>query len=231
MRKDGLCSKCKQDKAGSSGYCRVCTNANALARYYKNKKIFPPIINLKDVYEGVLYTERWLPVIGYETEYMISDFGRLKRIKSTKKRIGWHDLNLQEKLINPSKDKMGYLFTYLSNNGLREKVLIHRLVAVHFLKNPLNKPEVNHKKGIKSDNRSLELEWVTHKENMEHSAVNGFHKKGESHPRCLLRECQVIEIYKSNKSERALSKEYNVSRSTINCIKTGKSWKYLKLTK
>ena len=69
---------------------------------------------------------------------------------------------------SPVKDKDGYLCIGININGKDTTRKIHRLVAEAFIPNPENKPEVNHKNGVKSDNRIGNLEWVTAKENSTH---------------------------------------------------------------
>ena len=59
---------------------------------------------------------------------------------------------------------------YLQTTGVdRKKYLMHRIVALAWVPNPDNKPEINHKNGIKTDNRPENLEWVTPRENMLHA--------------------------------------------------------------
>ena len=62
----------------------------------------------------------------------------------------------------------GYLRVYLYKNGIRKAFSAHRLIATMFVPNPENKPEVNHKKGIKGDIRASQLEWTTTQENVRH---------------------------------------------------------------
>lgn len=64
--------------------------------------------------------------------------------------------------------KDGYLDFDMIINGKRKKMLVHRLVAMCYLNNPYNLPEVNHKNKIKTDNRPENLEWVTRQQNTNH---------------------------------------------------------------
>ena len=58
-----------------------------------------------------------------------------------------------DKFLSPTKNKRGYLHVGLSKDGKRYDYRINRLVAITFLDNPNNLPQVNHKNGIKTDNR------------------------------------------------------------------------------
>ena len=70
-------------------------------------------------------------------------------------------------------DRYGYERVELYRNGTPFYCRVHKLVAESFVDNPDNKPQINHKDGNKHNNSYKNLEWVTAKENMEHSVRNG----------------------------------------------------------
>lgn len=115
----------------------------------------------------------WKAVVGYEGYYEISSTGILRsidrNIKDSKNRI-----RIQRGItIKPKPHPDGYLFATVSKHGIPKTVYFHRMVLEAHGLNPENKQEVNHKNGIKSDNRIENLEWVTHQENMGHCYDTG----------------------------------------------------------
>lgn len=91
-------------------------------------------------------------------EYLISSLGRVKTLKRDG---GFGNVN---KILRQYLTIYGYLIVSFLTNGKEVKKRVHRLVAEAFIPNPENKKTVNHKKGIKTDNRATELEWATYSE-------------------------------------------------------------------
>jgi len=100
------------------------------------------------------------------SKYEASTLGRLKT-------FNWRGTG-KEAIIKPAKDKKGYLRTVLiSDNKVKKTIKVHRIIAQTFIENPKGKPQVNHKNGVKDDNRVCNLEWMTNKENHHHAKING----------------------------------------------------------
>lgn len=105
--------------------------------------------------------EIWKDVEGYEGLYQVSDLGRIKSLGNNKLR--------KERILKQQKNTKKYYKVTLSKNATNKQMLISRLVAMAFIPNPENKRTVNHKKGIITDNRASQLEWMTYSENHIHA--------------------------------------------------------------
>jgi hypothetical protein len=167
--------------------------------------------------------ELWKDIRGYEGLYRVSNYGRIKSLGNDKKR--------KEKILTSFINGVGYVLIKLSKEGKQYNHRLHRLVAEAFIDNPLNKPEVNHIDGNKSNNNISNLEWSTRSENVQHSFNHNLKPKGESHVMAKLSNEEVIGIYfKSHEGklkQREIAKQYNISRETVAFIKTGRVWNHL----
>lgn len=100
--------------------------------------------------------ELWMPVPGYEGLYEVSNLGNVRSLFRFKKQLKWNIT------------RNGYATVQLFKQKQSKRVLVHRLVAMAFIQNPENHPQVNHINENKLDNSARNLEWVTAKENMNH---------------------------------------------------------------
>lgn len=106
--------------------------------------------------------ERWLPCPNFETKYLISDYGRIKS-------LGTYNTCKKGGLRKLTPKKSGYVETFLYDDGRKERVSVHVLVAKAFVSNPLNFPMVNHKDENPSNNYYKNLEWCDNRYNTRYS--------------------------------------------------------------
>lgn len=138
------------------------------------------------------------------------------------------------RVLKQSLSKKGNYCTVCLTN--KDSLKVHRIVAKTFIPNPENKPEVNHKDGIKTNNWVDNLEWNTAKENLQHKKEHNLGKTdkakesatGENNSQAKLSEEDVKYIrnnYNNNAPRLALT--YNVSTATIYDIINRRSWTHI----
>ena len=189
--------------------------------------------------------EFWKDIVGYEGIYQVSNLGRVKSL------VTWccNKYKKREKILKPALNTYGYPTVSLSKNKLRKNKTIHRLVAENFIPNPNNYSQVNHKDGVKTNNKINNLEWVTGSENILHSYKNGlreypignknhrYGKLGKEHNRSKA----VLQYDKNNNfiakygSQREAERKTGIKQASIGCCcrKTQKTaggyiWKFEK---
>lgn len=164
--------------------------------------------------------ENWKDIPEYEDFFMISDHGNIFSKRTNK-------------VLKIHVNKQGYCTVSTRIGGRTGKAVcfkIHRLVALLFLDNSENKPEVNHKDGNKQNNHHENLEWVTSSENMQHAYDNGLAnaRSGETNTQSKLTDEQanVIRTRRANGEKCVdLAKEYGVHHMQISRITRNISYK------
>lgn len=161
--------------------------------------------------------EIWKDVFGYEGLYQISNFGNLKSMDKIAINPRYGNQKLNGKTISTHKNKKtGYISCKIYKGSGAKTVKIHRLVAQSFIPNPYNKPQVNHKNGVKSDNNVKNLEWVTARENQIHAYKIGLKRKLMLGVMGYDNNCskQVLQYSKDGKFIREFGSQLEANRET-----------------
>jgi hypothetical protein len=169
---------------------------------------------------GVLrYKNRMKKIINYD-KYFITQDGRIFSSRGEKRQ---------------STHSNGYKSVSLWSNNKEKRMLVHRLVAQHFI-GDVTGLEVNHIDFDKGNNNASNLEIVTKSANMYHARVNKRFKGnllcvGDKNPSAKLTESQVIEILKRRNEgakTKDICKEFPIKKSSAQNIFSGKTWKHIK---
>lgn len=206
----GLCNKdfeCRTDNKYLKQGVPKCKKCNQLR--------MPNFIENDVRKYKVINGEEFSNILGFEG-YWINKKGEI---------IGRKGNKIYHRVI----DRKGYEKIILRSKQKTKMLSIHRLVALSFIPNPENKPQVNHIDCDKLNNSVENLEWVTNQENHNHKMKNGLNvsKALEEHGNAKLTNEQAAFIKKSNKNYKDLANEFGVSVYTVYNIKNNISWKGL----
>lgn len=159
-----------------------------------------------------------MDIPGYKDYYKASSDGRIFSVRYNRF------------LKSSFKGSTGYVLVDLSVGGVNKTYRVHRLIALTFIPLIDAKPYVNHKNGIKHDNRVDNLEWSSHSENLLHATRILKTMGGKNNNTAKLTEQNVLDIrekYSKGIKVRSLSQEYGTTSSNIKAIVDKKSWRYL----
>lgn len=185
-----------------------CYRCNSAER--KNAQILPA--------GGQGLTEEWRPIAGYEGIYSISSIGRARNDRTGR-------------ILKPALSSWGrdYLLFRPSTGNKARNLQIHVEVAKAFLGPRPVGHVVNHKNGIKTDNRAENLEYVTRLGNEKHAADNALKAWGERHGmhKLTANEVRWIRAMRRRVTRVAMAAQFGVSVGAIAGVLDGKSWRHL----
>lgn len=179
------------------------------------------------------------PIPGYEGLYSVTRDGRVwSHARTYRRSLRWRD----GRWLTPSLERAGYLLVKLTNGdrGLTQKV--HRLVASAWIPNPDNLPWINHKNGVKIDNRDTNLEWCTASHNAQHAFDTGLRTitpRTRKHAQQMGMSCRILNAdevqalrarRKDGESMQSLADAFGLgNRSTVWHIVHEKTYRELSL--
>ena len=183
--------------------------------------------------------ERWLPVVGFESYYEVSDWGRVRSLDrvtfTTSGPAVGHRRTYRGRVLRQTFTGFGHLKVRFSVNGEYTHHRVHRMVLEAFAgpcpegMEALHGPEGKHDNHWLPDNSGLH--WGTHAENVGADKVrDGTSNRGERQWLNKLTAAEVREIrvgLRAGATDSQLARQYNVHRHTIYAIRVGKSWGWL----
>ncbi len=171
--------------------------------------------------------EIWKDCPGFESLYEVSNFGNVRsinRVHTNRNGV------IKGKLLLQTKNKKGYPEVRLWKNNKQEARNPHRLVALAFIPNPLNLPQVNHIDGNKLNCNDWNLEWTDNSSNQKHAYRLGLQpsRAGQNNCKATLTDTQVTKMklyYNSGKTPLEVSKKFKVPLSIVRDIFYLRTWK------
>jgi len=171
------------------------------------------------------YLTNYEPLKGFENLYLINRESDIWSLRRRRKMTIWQ---------SRTGYKQSYCYVVLRKDNRSYNKSLHRLLAIQYIENPLNKPDINHIDGNGLNNKLSNLEWCTQSENSKHMYVTGLkimtdelrkkcrHKKDKLNQETA---DKIRKLYISGKyTQNEIAKKYMVDQSLICYIVNKKIW-------
>lgn len=174
--------------------------------------------------------EIWNSIPEYEGYYEISNLGRVRSLDRLVKNRWGSMTSLEGAIIQLAISGNGYVYVGLHIDGKQNNCFVHRLVMTAF--KGRSDLFINHKNGIKTDNRPENLEYCTASENVKHAYDTGLNSaRGPKNSRSKLTEVDVMEIIdyldNSDLTQKEIAKKYSIGYKAVSKINLGTNWNYI----
>lgn len=171
--------------------------------------------------------EVWKPVVGYELTHLVSNMGRVRRLRHKVLASNGQSRTIRGKmLVATTVDSDGY--PQVSIKGRLH--FIHKLVAEAFIGPRPHGMEICHNDGKRKNAKAVNLRYDTKKNNQADKVLHGTALRGSTMPAAKLTEKSALEIYNRAKAGEKvvdLAKEFGVCSSTISVMLSGKTWTHV----
>ena len=174
--------------------------------------------------------EIWKPC--FDGIYAVSNLGRIRRERAA--------MGARKGYLLRLSLRNGYTYFNPVCNGIQTIAYVHHVVASAFLGVRPTGHEINHKNGIKTDNLSTNLEYISASENCKHAFRLGLSRppggnnhipaRGERCGSARLTEKQVRELrrrHKNGEGLRPLAREFGVVHATVRLAVSGSTWSHV----
>ncbi|NBT76718.1 MAG: hypothetical protein EBT15_12290 [Betaproteobacteria bacterium] len=172
------------------------------------------------------HPEKWLPVVGWEGLYSVSNLGRVRSEPRLVTRCNGRKYPLKGKMLSPTTNSWGYMQVGLRRPGYEKKVHVHQLVAESFIGPRPVGQETRHGAGGKLDNRLVNLSYGTHAENEADKLRDGTRVCGTKHPftKLTVNDIHAIRSETGQRPQREVAAKYGIAQTHVSKIQAKKIW-------
>lgn len=177
--------------------------------------------------------EVWREIPEFEGRYEASTMGRIRSLERRLPRLyhgKWASVLVKGGVLCPMIDRRAdRAYVGLRHDGVKKRFLIYRLIALTFVANPYGKTTVNHRNGVKCDDRAVNLEWATYQEQNDHSRnVLGYKNTGVTN-RCSkltwndVDDIRILHSY--GPSSGKIARLFGISQANASRVIRGVLWR------